>query len=149
MFNSIYENTLEYFDYYLQRRIACNEGNIHLNLDEDDKLIFNPICHVIPTIALFTGINFQDYASLCENLTDKLEEDFSENVFFISEKNANNLKSLANSIFSQWETKNIVSIKKIVFLLLKNYFYKFLIKFVLGNGQTIQEKHYVHIQRPF
>lgn len=105
LFKSIYENTTEYFDYYLRRRIECNQGNIALNTDDDDKLMFNPICHVIPTIALFTGINFQDYASLCCSLTDKLEEKFTENVFFISEKNSQNIKSLANSIFSQWENK--------------------------------------------
>jgi len=122
LFNSIYENTIEYFDYYLQRRIACNQGNIQLKVDDEDKLIFNPICHVIPTIALFTGINFQDYASLCENLTNKLEDDFSQNIFFISEKNSNNLKSLTNSIFSQWETKNIVRFVKISQIVIKFFF---------------------------
>lgn len=109
LFESIYGNTVEYFDYYRQRRIQCNRGTQNLDLDSDDdekEFIFNPICHVIPSIALFTGINFQDYASLCESLTDRLEAKFTEHVFYISEKNSQNIKSLANSIFSQWANKN-------------------------------------------
>lgn len=109
VFNSIYENTIEYFDYYLQRRIECDLGNQNLN-NKENMFIFNPICHVIPTIALFTGINFQDYASLCENFTDKLETNFTKHMFFISEKNSQNMKSLVNSIFSQHES-NMVDIK--------------------------------------
>lgn len=104
LFESIYESTNEYFEYYLKRRIECSHGNSKMNVDEEDeKLIFNPICHVIPTIALFTGINFQDYASLCERLTNKLETKFTKYVFYISEKNSQNIKSLTNSIYFQWE----------------------------------------------
>lgn len=58
---------------------------------------------MIPTIALFTGINTQDYAYLCENLRARLEENFTQYIFFINEKNSANIKTLVNSIFSQWE----------------------------------------------
>ncbi len=105
LFESIYANTVEYFDYYLIKRKACNlskSKTSHSN-DDEEKFLFNPICHVIPTIALFTGINFQDYASLCDNLSLKLQNEFSENLFLISEKNSQNIKSLANSLFSQLE----------------------------------------------
>lgn len=61
------------------------------------------MCNVIPTIALFTGINTQDYAYLCQNIRVKLEENFTQNIFFINEKNSANIKTLVNSIFSQWE----------------------------------------------
>lgn len=103
VFNSIYVNTTEYFNYYLQRRVECNLGNQYLN-DKNNIFIFNPISHVIPTIALFTGINFQDYASLCENFSDKLQRNFTKHMFLISEKNSQNMKTLVNSIVSQHES---------------------------------------------
>ena len=58
---------------------------------------------MIPTIALHTGINTQDYSSLCDNLTDRLKNESTNNLFFINEKNSSNIKALVNSIFSQWE----------------------------------------------
>ena len=109
LFNSIYENTTEYFNYYLDKRLACSLGSLKLSENADEKLLFNPICHVIPTIALFTGINFQDYESFCVNLSEKLRRSFSPHVFYVSEKNSQNIKSLANSIFSQWENNSVIS----------------------------------------
>lgn len=96
LFESTYENILQYFDYYAFKRAVCTGSS--------QEIIFNPICNVIPTIALFTGINTQDYAYLCDNLSEKLKENFSQNLFFINEKNSNNIKTLVNSIFSQWES---------------------------------------------
>lgn len=124
LFDSIHANTVEYFDYYLQRRIECNIGSSKLDLTEDEHLMFNPICHVIPTIALFTGINFQDYASLCESLTDQLQTNFTRHVFSISEKNSQNIKSLANSIFTQWEnnSESELAVKKNNMFSFKNLF---------------------------
>lgn len=62
---------------------------------------------------MFTGINFQDYATLCDSLSDQLRERFSEYLFFISEKNSQNIKTLANSIFTQWDSNsNIKSHKR-------------------------------------
>lgn len=86
--------------------MACKSACSKLT-SEDDKLIFNPICHVIPTIALFTGINFQDYASLCDSLGERLKEKFTQNIFWISEQNSQNIKSLSNSIFTQWNNISV------------------------------------------
>lgn len=67
------------------------------------SLGLNPICNVIPTVALYTGINVQDYSYLCDKLSGSLRENFSEYLFFVNEKNAHNIKSLVNSIYTQWE----------------------------------------------
>lgn len=93
LFESIYFNIVEYFGYYAKKREVCD-----LN-----QILFNPICNVIPTIALHTGINTQDYSSLCDNLTERLKTENTKNLFFINEKNSSNIKTLANSIFVQWE----------------------------------------------
>ncbi|RNA01837.1 origin recognition complex subunit 3, partial [Brachionus plicatilis] len=96
LFESTYDNIVQYFDYYAFKRAVCTSSS--------EDIIFNPVCNVIPTIALFTGINTQDYAYLCQNLRIKLEENFTQNIFFINEKNSANIKTLVNSIFSQWES---------------------------------------------
>jgi hypothetical protein len=64
---------------------------------------FNPICNVVPTIALYTGINAQDYAYLVEKLSSELKDTWTRNLFVINEKNSGSIKTLANSIFAQWE----------------------------------------------
>ncbi len=103
LFESVFEDTNEYFNYYLDKRQACNLAAVDSIKNEADKFLFNPICHVIPTIALFTGINFQDYSCLCENLTEKLKTKLTKHIFVISEQNTPNIKSLTSSIFAQWE----------------------------------------------
>ena len=106
LFNSVYNNITEYFSYYSGKRHACQQANSKLT-SEEDKLLFNPICHVIPTIALFTGINFQDYSSLCERLSDRLKTNFTAKIFWVSEQNSQNIKTLSNSIFSQWNNVSV------------------------------------------
>jgi hypothetical protein len=99
LFSSIYDNTFQYFNFYYNKRVLCSSANLN-----SERTVFNPICNVIPTIALYTGINSQDYAYLCDNLNKELKDTWSRNLFIINEKNSSNIKNLANSIFAQWES---------------------------------------------
>lgn len=54
-------------------------------------------------MALYTGINVQDYSYLCDKLSGSLRDNFTEYLFFVNEKNAGNIKTLVNSIYMQWE----------------------------------------------
>ena len=83
-----------------KRRANSNQENSNTLVNE-----LNPICLVIPTIALHIGINTQDYLHLVESLSDYLKTNLTENLFVISEKNSANLKSLVNAISVQWQDK--------------------------------------------
>ena len=109
LFDSIYDNTFQYFSFYYNKRVLCSSSVLD-GLNGTDKIRFNPICNVIPTIALYTGINSQDYSYLCDNLSESLKNTWTRNLFYVNEKNSNNIKSLANSIFAQWE--NVVEDKQ-------------------------------------
>jgi len=106
LFESVYKNIVEYYNYYSNKRSASKEASLKL-INDNNELLFNPICHVIPTIALFTGINFQDYSSLCDRLGDRLKDQFTPNIFWISEQNSQNIKTLSNSLFSQWSSISV------------------------------------------
>ena len=70
-------------------------------------LHLNPLFKIIPTIALFTGINTQDFANLYENLLSVLKKQLTRHVFIMNEKNTQNMKSVLNSINSQWESDTV------------------------------------------
>lgn len=46
-------------------------------------------------------INLKDYASLCDSLGERLKDQFTRNIFWISEQNTQNIRTLSNSIFTQ------------------------------------------------
>jgi hypothetical protein len=89
LFKAIRANAEDYFKFYEQKREACAH---------------NPLCAVIPTIALYTGINVQDYAHLCEKLGRALQETFGDYMFHVNEKNSANIRTLVSAIYSQWES---------------------------------------------
>lgn len=102
LFDSIYDNTFEYFNFYNNKRILCASG-VRGTQGQSGGMLLNPICNVIPTIALYTGINSQDYAYLCDKLSDELQKTWTNNLFYINEKNASNIKTLVNSLYAQWD----------------------------------------------
>lgn len=54
-------------------------------------------------MALNTGLNVQDYAYLCDKLSESLRTNFTEYLFFVNEKNASSIKTLVNAIYTQWD----------------------------------------------
>ncbi len=100
MYKTICDSTIDYYNYYEKKRQSYTYLN---SVREHDSI--NPICHVIPTIALHTGINAHDYNHLSDSLVDHLRINFTKYVFVLNEKNATNLKSLIGSICFQVEDK--------------------------------------------
>ena len=107
----MYNETKEYFNHYSLKRVGERLANVSLG----DHALLNPVCRVIPTVALFTGINTQDYSNFTENLADKLRVSLTKHLFVVSEKNAQNIKSLTNSVMSQWEKCSVRLKRKITF----------------------------------
>ena len=101
MYKSICDSTIDYYNYYEKKR----QSYTYLNSSRNEFDSINPICHVIPTIALHTGINAHDYNHLSDSLVDHLKTNFTNFLFVLNEKNANNLKSLIGSICFQSEDK--------------------------------------------
>jgi hypothetical protein len=108
LLESIYENTNNFFEFYSDKRLKISRSNSTNNIRNEERgIILNPICNVIPTIALFTGINGYDYNHLCESYIDLLKHNCTH-LFTIGENNSQNVKSILNSIYSQWE-KDLVN----------------------------------------
>lgn len=137
LFNSVAAKTVEYFQYYMNKRRALENfesANQTNNVKRkslapvassltSSQLHLNPLFKIIPTIALFTGINTQDFANLYENLLTVLKKQLTRHVFVMNEKNTQNMKSVLNSINSQWESdteneikfakKNILTVRRV------------------------------------
>jgi len=100
--DSLFESTLEYFDNYYIRRIIDQDERQHEHAGEDIEPI-NSIFNIIPTVALFTGINIHDYSDLSVNLCERLSDKFTKFLFYINEKNCTSVKNLMYSLFTQLE----------------------------------------------
>ena len=110
MFKSVCKQTIDYFSYYAHKRnhelekirsvVSSSSSSSSLS---SAKMDLNPICMVIPTVALHIGINAHDYVHLCERVSDYLRQELTTDLFVINEKSAQSLKTLMGAIALQWE----------------------------------------------
>ena len=110
LLDSIFNNTFEYFDVYYQKRNKITKLNALTGLVRPLSSIFN----IIPTIALFTGINIQDYSNLCEKYCLNLKSKLTDYLFVVNENNGQNMKILTYSLFSQLESIKVKIIKYLI-----------------------------------
>jgi hypothetical protein len=103
LLDSIFKTTFEYFDAYYQKRDKITQLNACNGIVKPLNSIFN----IIPTIALFTGINIQDYSNLCDKFCTSLKSKLTDYLFVVNENNSQNMKTLTYSLFAQFESINV------------------------------------------